>query len=71
MKKFTAFCQQSNGTGTIWIGEAEGETIEEAIEDGRRNCSRDWGWSEDRLDEIHCLGLAGGDIKIEFWDDLS
>lgn len=64
---FTVFCQDADGGGTIWIDGVEADNKESAIEQGRAACAEDWGFD---VDNVHCLGLAAGDVKILQWDDL-
>lgn len=64
---YTAFCQESDGTGTIWIDTVEAESVEDAKERAIAKCSFDWNF--DPL-SIHCLGIAAGDCKIHFWKDV-
>ena len=67
MAKFTAFCQQSNGHGTIWISTVEAESVEAAIGQAVADCASDWGYDES---DVHCLGLAAGDVDILCWEDI-
>ena len=75
---FTAFCQEADGTGTIWIGAVEVEAtdksdaIDKAAEQAVAECADDWG-GEDcgfNAETVHCLGLAEGNVKIAMWDDI-
>lgn len=70
MHTFTAFCQQSNGKGTIWISrvEVEGDDVAEAAEAAIKACAEDWDCDEE---DVHCLGLAVGDVDIVYWSDLN
>lgn len=70
MRAFTAFCQQTNGEGTIWIGqvEMEGDDLAEAAEAAIKACAEDWDYDED---DVRCLGLAVGSVDIVYWDDLN
>jgi hypothetical protein len=60
-------------------GEAIGDTVEatdldSAIQAGRERCLADWNdetGAPFTMDDIHCLGIAGGDIKILHWEDQS
>lgn len=67
MNTYTAFCQQANGRGTIWIEKVEAATTEEAIEVARQSCAD--AWEYDDVEDVHCLGLATGDIQIVHWED--
>lgn len=67
MSTFTAFCQASNGSGTIWINETEGRTIEEAIEAAIDGCAYDWATD---VKDIHCLGLIPGVVSPVYWEDI-
>lgn len=67
MKTYTAFCQEDDGRGTIWIATVQARTVASAIKKARRDCAADWGYAVDR---VHCLGLAEGDCKIVHWEDL-
>ena len=67
MAKYTAFCQQTNGRGTIWIDSVEADTDEEAIEAAQEACASDWDYSPA---DVHVLGLIKGDVSVVYWDDL-
>jgi hypothetical protein len=76
-QEFTAWCQQSDGRGTIWISTVEIEQAEDITSDediesaklaAREACAADWG--ADDCSDIHCLGLAKGDVQIVSWNDL-
>lgn len=71
---YTAFCQESDGTGTIWIADVEGATVEEACAAAVDACRADWGKEEYDADDIHVLGLARGSadggVNIVFWEDI-
>jgi hypothetical protein len=74
---FTVFCQQADGQGTIHIDTVEATDLDSAIQAGRERCLRDWNDHTDNtgtpftLDDIHCLGIAGGDVTILHWEDQS
>ena len=83
-RTYTAFCQESNGTGTIWISAIEVDVEEDrdkelakAEEQAKYECACDWGRVTDPDDEdspldttgIVCMGLADGDVNIAMWDD--
>ena len=77
-QEFTAWCQQADGRGTIWIGNVEIEQesslttdneIERARLEARQACALDWG--SDDCSDTHCLGLAKGDVRIVDWQDLN
>lgn len=67
VQTFTAFCQEADGTGTIWIQQVKAETIADATAAARRDCAENWGFD---VDQVHCLGLAQGDCRIVHWQDL-
>jgi hypothetical protein len=67
VKTYTVFCQQSNGRGTIWIGSVYARSVKSAINLGRYDCARDWKMPEA---SVHVLGVAAGDVTIEYWSDL-
>lgn len=67
MGTYTAFCQQDNGRGTVWIGTVEAVDQEQAIDAARDQCAIDWEWDPER---VHCLGLALGGVTILYWDDI-
>jgi hypothetical protein len=77
-KTFTVFCQQADGTGTIWISSVQAKDMMDAISVGRQECADDWGYSDDPDDEdacgtlgdIHVLGVAEGTVKIMHWEDI-
>ncbi len=70
---FTIFCQQIDKIGTIHIDSVEAEDLASAILAGKIQCLNDWnaGSSEApfQLADIHCLGVAEGDIRILHWQD--
>lgn len=66
---FTVFCRQSDGRGTTWIDTVSAESAERAAELGKKSCAADWGWTH-RMEDITVIGVAQGDVKILFWEDL-
>lgn len=72
---FTVFCQQADQLGTIHIDTVEAADLDSAIQAGRAQCLADWngGACEPEapfnLEDIHCLGVAAGDITILHWQD--
>lgn len=66
MKTYTAFCQEADLTGTIWIASVEAESPAEAGRLAIETCAEAW---EMEPDEVVLIGLAKGDVKIVFWDD--
>lgn len=66
---FTVFCQEASGRGTIHIDSLDAPDIEAAILAAKQCCIDDWG-TQYTLDDIHCLGVAAGDIDILHWQDL-
>jgi len=69
---YTVFCCQAGGQGTTHIDTVEATDLPSAILADREQCLRDWNGSETgslSLDEIHCLGVAEGDIQILHWKD--
>ena len=68
--RFTAFCQESNGSGTIWIEAIEARSVRHAIEVARKSCAESWGW-KDANERIHVLGIARGAVEILHWEDLN
>lgn len=74
-KTFTVFCQEASGHGTIWIDtvtlpEYNYEDVPIALieEKAKEACREAWGYPPDGID-IHCMGIAEGDITIHMWDD--
>lgn len=65
--RFTAFCQQADGGGTILIQRVGAADMEAAKLAAREQCAADWGYD---VADVHCLGLAEGNCKILDWDDL-
>ncbi len=72
---YTVFCQQADQLGTIHIDTVESVDLESAIQAGREQCLADWNGGTTgaeasfTLDDIHCLGVADGDIRILHWQD--
>lgn len=64
---FTAFCQEASGEGTIWIDTVEADSADAAKDEARTKCAESWGY--DPLC-IHVLGIAEGEVKIAFWEDI-
>lgn len=67
MSTYTAFCRDKNNTGTTWIQQVEANGIEDACETAEILCADAWGWDPK---DVKCIGLATGDITIEYWDDI-
>jgi hypothetical protein len=73
MKTHTAWCQEASGTGTIWIGKVQapaGTTLDSIRLSAIRACAIDWGWDIEQEDNIHCLGIARGNVDLVYWDDI-
>lgn len=68
LQTYTAFCQSSDGLGTIWIDQVEAADLHGAIIAARQQCAIDW---ESEIPFVHCLGVASGDVEILHWDDLN
>ena len=74
---FTVFCQQADQLGTIHIDSVEAADLASAIQAGREQCLADWNGGATgsdaafTLDDIHCLGVAEGDVRILHWEDQS
>ncbi len=72
---FTVFCQQADLLGTIHIDTVEATDLDSAIQAGRQQCLADWNGGASRanapftLEDIHCLGVAEGDVTILHWKD--
>lgn len=66
-RTFTAFCQESDGTGTIWIDEVRAANVESAIEQARKACAEAWGYEPAA---VHCLGLIEGAANVAHWEDV-
>jgi hypothetical protein len=68
--KVTAFCQQANGKGTIWI---ESFTTlyplntDYIVKEARKRCAEAWDYAPE---DVHCLGLIKGDVEILVWEDI-
>ena len=74
---FTVFCQQADRLGTIHIDSLEAADLASAIQAGREQCLADWNGGSTgadaafTLEDIHCLGVAEGDVRILHWEDQS
>jgi hypothetical protein len=72
---FTVFCQQADHLGTIHIDSVEAADLASAIQAGREQCLADWNGGSTgadapfTLEDIHCLGVAEGDVRILHWED--
>jgi hypothetical protein len=72
---FTVFCQQADQLGTIHIDTVEATDLDTAIQVGREQYLADWnGGAREpdapfKLEDIHCLGVAEGDVRILHWQD--
>ena len=72
---FTVFCQQVDRRGTIHIDSVEAPDLASAIQAGRGQCLADWNGGATganppfTLEDIHCLGVAQGDVTILHWQD--
>jgi hypothetical protein len=74
---FTVFCQQVDQLGTIHIDTVEAEDLDSAIQAGREQCLADWNGGASgpnapfTLEDIHCLGVSEGNIRVLHWEDQS
>lgn len=66
---YTAFCKQADDKGTVWIDTITADSLEEAKKNAIDACAADWLWQHQDL--IECIGLAEGEVKILFWQDIS
>jgi len=73
--RFTVFCQEAGGAGTIHIACHEAADLESAILAGKQQCVDDWssgfgeGESPWTMETVRCLGVAAGDVEILHWED--
>jgi hypothetical protein len=73
--RFTVFCQETGGKGTIHIDCVEAADLEAAIIAGKQQCIDDWSdrttetESHWNMETVHCLGVAAGDVGILHWED--
>ena len=67
MPIYTAFCRDADGSGTTWIEDVDASNVEAAKDLARIKCARDWGYE---VDDVVCIGIAEGDVKILFWQDV-
>ena len=67
MNTYTVWCQDSSGTGPIWVGTVMADDVEGAMEAGRSDCHEAWDGS---IDAIHVLGVAYGEVNILYWEDI-
>ncbi len=80
-KTFTVFCRESDDTGTTWISTVQAKDVEDAKRKAVLACADDWGYSDDEddddearcgdIDDIVCIGVAKGNVKILDWEDIS
>jgi hypothetical protein len=72
---FTFFCQQADQLGTVHIDSVEAPDLKSPIQAGREQCLADWNGDNGEpdapftLEDIHCLGIAAGDVRILLWED--
>jgi hypothetical protein len=75
LRTFTVFCQQADQLGTIHIDAVEAADLASAILAGREQCLADWNGGTRgenapfTLEDIHCLGVAKGNVRIFHWED--
>lgn len=69
MPKFTVFCQDSDGTGTMYIDSVEADNLDAAMAEGARLCRQAWGYPDDNPDAVRVVGVAAGYVDILHWDD--
>lgn len=73
---FTFWCQQADGSGTIYIGSLEAADLEAAKIAAVEMCCEDWNAGmvseipAHTPDNVHLLGIAAGDVEILHWDDI-
>lgn len=73
---FTFWCQEADGSGTIYIGSTDAENLEAAKIAALQICCDDWNAgmiSEDPFYNprtVHLLGIAAGDVEILHWEDI-
>lgn len=71
LKTYTVFCRESNNLGTTWIDTVEARDVEGAKSLGREKCAQEWGEAFcNNYDAIAVIGVAEGNVKIVFWEDL-
>jgi hypothetical protein len=63
---YTAFCQEANGTGTIWVDSVRAKTQEKAGITAIRRCADAWKLEPD---QVVLLGLIKGNPPVKMWDD--
>lgn len=63
---YTAFCQEKGGSGTIWISQVEAPDTDKAVDAAIASCAADWEYDPE---DVHCLGIAAGNVNIVFWED--
>jgi hypothetical protein len=65
MTRYTAFCIITDSTDTLtWIDRVEAATEEEAVALAEAACADDWEYD---VENVLCIGLAVGDVKIAYW----
>lgn len=70
---YTAFCTGVSDQATTWIqaihvpNEPRSNLEMRAAQQAKQECAEAWGCE---LKEVHCLGLAEGNIEIAYWDDV-
>jgi hypothetical protein len=67
INNYTAFCQQADGKGTIWIGTVKAVGLDAASIVAQAYCATDWDCPST---DVHVLGIAAGDVEILVWNDL-
>ena len=68
MNTYTVFCSDATSIGgTTWISAVPAETLDDAIDYGKKMCAQDWGF--ENPDEIHVMGVIEGDVNVLHWED--
>ena len=72
---YTVFCQHVDRQGTTHIDTVDAPDLPSAIQAGRQQCLADWGGGAGdtpdllSIEDIHCLGVAQGNVPILHWQD--
>jgi len=73
-RKYTVWVQHDTGLGTVWVDTITCRTRPDGLDDiphiervAVAKCAREW--EIDSADDLLCMGIARGAVRILLWDD--